>query len=588
MPADPSSALGRPRAVRIAYHNPDKTREGGAAKSLWDSLTWRGRALLIFTGMMEALTMDCLIEMVCCEVTVILKKGKQPRYLIGATAQGQADLRDDGKRPLEVEDLVFLRTDDHVRVWWLAGDQDLLDLLVVVRRTAEVEQGARDVTPIRYNIPMLPGTLFAGADDSTEVEEEGDEGEAEEEVVRVQGPEARGEEALRNEEAVDLEVEVEDRRPLYFAVPGPDGENFEERVRRTRSAISQPPDEELEVPLVRRRGGACAPSSRPVTRGSVAPLPAPVQDDLDEDVPLGRRRRRARAPTSRPVTRGSVAPPPRLPAPSPAPRSVAPSPAPRPVAPSPAPRPVAPSPAPRPAAPSPAPRPAAPSPRTVQAGLEEEVPLQRDRGTGRSRPTTRSSVAPPPRGARDGLEEEALFGRGRASGRAANTRSVTRSVTHDPDANYLRIIFADREDASVEGISGGRGGALPSPSRQVRENRERDVFLRRERGGGARRSGEVVSLEGGVSAETPRRGTQTAGREGGGDVLGREVLLGRERERTPRRRSGEVVSGGGEAGEAETSWRRMARRGAGEGLTPRRRRRSPATQRDDFGDSDFA
>lgn len=214
-PRDLSRALG-PRAVRIAYHNPDKTRGAEAAKSFWQSLTWRGRVLLVFTGMMEAPRMDSLIEMVCREVTVILKKGKQPRYLIGATARGQADLRDDGQRPLEVEDLIFLRTDDHVKVWWSAGDKDLLDLLVVVRRPDEADLG-RDVTPPRCHIPMLHSSLFACADETTEVEE----GDGEEKEEGWEG-EARDEEMgdTRNESEVPRNEIQGASASLYFAEVG--------------------------------------------------------------------------------------------------------------------------------------------------------------------------------------------------------------------------------------------------------------------------------------------------------------------------------------------------------------------------------
>ena len=160
--------------------------------------------------MMETPTMDCLVEIVCCEVKVILKNGKQPCYLVEATARGQATLRKtDLEREdsyLSIEDLIVLRTDDHVRVWWTAGERDLLDLLMVVRSTNEAQLGPRDVTPPRFGIPILPSTLFAGVDDSTEVEEEGEENqreegelekeELEEEELEEEAEGQRGEEAV--------------------------------------------------------------------------------------------------------------------------------------------------------------------------------------------------------------------------------------------------------------------------------------------------------------------------------------------------------------------------------------------------------
>ena len=163
--------------------------------------------------------MDCLVEMVCREVKVIRKKGKQPCYLVGATARGQATLRktelDREDSYLSIEDLIFLRTDDHVRVWWSAGESDHLDLLVVVRRTNEAQLGLRDLTPPRFDIPMLPSTLFVGVDDSTEVEEEGgenerEEGELEEEELEEEELEEEAE-GQRGEEAVGQRDEAEEQ-----------------------------------------------------------------------------------------------------------------------------------------------------------------------------------------------------------------------------------------------------------------------------------------------------------------------------------------------------------------------------------------
>jgi len=55
-----------------------------------------------------------------------------PRYLIGATGQGASALRRLPSDPLPLSELIFLYTDDDIRVWLLANPgKDPLDLLVL-------------------------------------------------------------------------------------------------------------------------------------------------------------------------------------------------------------------------------------------------------------------------------------------------------------------------------------------------------------------------------------------------------------------------------------------------------------------------
>jgi hypothetical protein len=62
----------------------------------------------------------------------IAEADQLPRYLIGATATGQATLQGGTRRHLGPEDMVFLRNDSHVEAWVISAGPDPLDLLVVV------------------------------------------------------------------------------------------------------------------------------------------------------------------------------------------------------------------------------------------------------------------------------------------------------------------------------------------------------------------------------------------------------------------------------------------------------------------------
>ena len=68
-----------------------------------------------------------------------------PRYLIGATGPGASALRRRPSDPLPLSKLIFLYTDDDIRVWLLANPgKDPLDLLVLESRQDEGE--GRDET----------------------------------------------------------------------------------------------------------------------------------------------------------------------------------------------------------------------------------------------------------------------------------------------------------------------------------------------------------------------------------------------------------------------------------------------------------
>jgi len=69
-----------------------------------------------------------------------------PRYLIGATGQGASALPLRPLDPLLLSELIFLYTEDDIRVWLLTNsDKDPLDLLVLESRQDQGE--GRDETP---------------------------------------------------------------------------------------------------------------------------------------------------------------------------------------------------------------------------------------------------------------------------------------------------------------------------------------------------------------------------------------------------------------------------------------------------------
>jgi len=83
---------------------------------------------------------------------------RSPRYLIGATGEGGAKLRQDPEDPLPLHQLIFLNGDDDISVWFLTNSgQDPLYLMVIESRPQDGEN--QDETP---SLPMR-GTRFSTA-----------------------------------------------------------------------------------------------------------------------------------------------------------------------------------------------------------------------------------------------------------------------------------------------------------------------------------------------------------------------------------------------------------------------------------------
>jgi hypothetical protein len=69
-----------------------------------------------------------------------------PRYLIGATGEGAARLRQEPEDPLPLRQLIFLNRDEDIRAWFLANNgHDPLDLMVMESRPEDGED--LDETP---------------------------------------------------------------------------------------------------------------------------------------------------------------------------------------------------------------------------------------------------------------------------------------------------------------------------------------------------------------------------------------------------------------------------------------------------------
>jgi hypothetical protein len=130
--------------------------------------------------------MDSVVEMIPRNVHMY----REPRYLIGATRNGQESLQRDPERPLGVQDLVFLRTDEHVHIWVMSSGADPLDLILVLRRHNDERE---ELTPERAAHCKLPFSLFDdAAQDAREFLEDSqeDEGESQQDEAGFGGDEA--------------------------------------------------------------------------------------------------------------------------------------------------------------------------------------------------------------------------------------------------------------------------------------------------------------------------------------------------------------------------------------------------------------
>jgi len=102
-----------------------------------------------------------------------------PRYLIGATDEGAARIRQDPEDPLPLRQLIFLNRDDDIRVWFLTNSgQDPLNLMGIESRPEDGEDLDETPEPANGRYPFFDRAIWeesAGAEDAARVMEEEEE-----------------------------------------------------------------------------------------------------------------------------------------------------------------------------------------------------------------------------------------------------------------------------------------------------------------------------------------------------------------------------------------------------------------------------
>jgi len=113
-----------------------------------------------------------------------------PRYLIGATGEGAARLRQDPEDPLPLGQLIFLIRDDDIRVWFLTNSgQDPRDLMVIASRPEDGEDLEETLEPPNGTYPFFDRAIWAesaGAEDAARAMEEWQEWFDEDEWVQAE------------------------------------------------------------------------------------------------------------------------------------------------------------------------------------------------------------------------------------------------------------------------------------------------------------------------------------------------------------------------------------------------------------------
>ena len=102
-----------------------------------------------------------------------------PRYLIGATGEGAARLRQDAEDPLPLLQLIFLNRDDDIRAWFLTNSgQDPLDLMVLESQPEDGEDLDETPEPPNGRYPFFDRAIseeLAGAEHAAPAMEEDEE-----------------------------------------------------------------------------------------------------------------------------------------------------------------------------------------------------------------------------------------------------------------------------------------------------------------------------------------------------------------------------------------------------------------------------
>jgi len=102
-----------------------------------------------------------------------------PRYLIGATGEGAARLRQDPEDPLPLRQPIFLNRDDDIRVWFPTNSgQDPLNLMVIESPPEDGEDLDETPEPPNGRYPFFNRAIWeesAGAEDAARTMEEEEE-----------------------------------------------------------------------------------------------------------------------------------------------------------------------------------------------------------------------------------------------------------------------------------------------------------------------------------------------------------------------------------------------------------------------------
>ena len=102
-----------------------------------------------------------------------------PRYLIGATGEGAARLRQDPEDPLPLHQLIFLNQYDDIPVWFLINSgHDRLDLMVIESRPEDGEDLDETPEAPNWRYPFFDRAIWedsAGAEDVAQAMEEEEE-----------------------------------------------------------------------------------------------------------------------------------------------------------------------------------------------------------------------------------------------------------------------------------------------------------------------------------------------------------------------------------------------------------------------------
>lgn len=117
---------------------------------------------------------------------------RYPRYLIGATGEGAAKLRQAPEEPLPLRQLIFLNRDDDIRAWLLANDgRDPLDLMVLESRPDQGEDGHQTPEPANGRYPFFDRMVWDHSGEAEDtvgaMQEEEDEEEDDEEWQEAEG-----------------------------------------------------------------------------------------------------------------------------------------------------------------------------------------------------------------------------------------------------------------------------------------------------------------------------------------------------------------------------------------------------------------